>query len=184
VRKCPLVGGQAGALRLLAVGLLAGGLISSAVAQAAKQPALLTLDGISGARPGMSAGQLDALWGVRLRLEDSHASPGCRTGAIRVGGITGGVMFAGNHWAAAWFTRGIRTRRGIQIGSTVTDLKRVYGTALFREHSLYVAGAWIYYVQRRRAPHWRLRFDVSPSGHVQTIWFGATPDVRSQEGCA
>jgi hypothetical protein len=93
-------------------------------------------------------------------------------------------MFAGNHWAAAWFTRGIRTRRGIQIGSTVTDLKRVYGTALFREHSLYVAGAWIYYVQRRRAPHWRLRFDVSPSGHVQTIWFGATPDVRSQEGCA
>jgi hypothetical protein len=171
-------------LRLLAVGLLAGGLISAADAQAAKPPALLTLDGISGARPGMSSSQLGALWGVRLRVEDSHASPGCRTAVVRADGIAGGVMFEGDHWAAAWFTRGVRTPRGIHIGSTLAELRSAYGRALFREHSLYVRGAWIYYVQRQRSPHWRLRFDVSPAGHVQTIWFGATPDVRAQEGCA
>ena len=66
----------------------------------------------------------------------------------------------------------------------MADLRSAYAQLLSREHSLYVPGAWIYYVQRQRAPHWRLRFDVSPSGRVQTIWFGATPDVRAQEGCA
>jgi hypothetical protein len=94
------------------------------------------------------------------------------------------VVFEADHWTAAWFTSGVRTPRGIQIGSTLADLKSAYGQLLFREHSLYVPRAWIYYVQRQRAPHWRLRFDVSPSGHVKTIWFGATPDVRAQEGCA
>jgi hypothetical protein len=168
----------------MAVGLLAGGLISAAVARATNPPALLTLDGISGARPGMSSAQLDALWGVRLRVEDSHASPGCRTAVVRTDGIAGGVMFEGDHWAAAWFTSGVRTPRGIHVGSTLADLRSAYRRALFREHSLYVPGAWIYYVQRKRSPHWRLRFDVSPSAHVQAIWFGATPDVRAQEGCA
>jgi hypothetical protein len=168
-----------------AVALGVGVLLTCSVgATAATRPGLLSLDGISGARPGIAVRQLEALWGVRLRIEDSSASPGCRTGAVRADGIVGGAMFEANHRTAAWFTSGVRTPRGIQIGSTLADLKRAYGQLLLREHSLYVPGAWIYFVQRRRAPHWRLRFDVSPSDHVKTIWFGATPDVRAQEGCA
>jgi hypothetical protein len=132
----------------------------------------------------VSASRLDALWGVRLRVETSPAFAGCSTAAVRIGAIEGGVMFANGRWTAGWFTSGIRTREGIRIGSTVTDLRAAYGRSLFREHSLYVAHMWIYYVRRAQRPHWRLRFDVSPAGRVQSIGFGATPDVQTQEGCA
>jgi hypothetical protein len=163
--------------------LLAFCVVDAAAVQA-RPPALLSLDGISGARPGVAARRLEVLWGVRLHIEASPAFPGCRTAIVHVAGITGAVMFSGERWTAAWFTNGVRTREGIHIGSTLADVRRAYGTALSREHSLYVRGAWIYYVRRQRAPHWRLRFDVTSSGAVEQIGFGATPDVLTQEGCA
>ena len=157
---------------------------SGARADANELPALVTLNGISGARPGISAAQLESLWGFRLKLEGSPGFPGCKEGSFRVRGISGAVLFVKGRWRAAWFTRGVQTSARIRIGSTLSMLKQAYGPGLFREHALYVRGLWLYYVRRMSSPHWRLRFDVGADGHVERIGFGAYPDVTAQEGCA
>jgi hypothetical protein len=147
-------------------------------------PVVVTLDGIGGAVPGMSAAQVGSLWGVRLALEGSKGFPGCKTATVARPGISGGVMFREGRWRAAWFTRGIRTPSGIRIGSTLAELRRAYGSRLTREHALYSRGLWLYYLRRTRAPHWSLRFDVSTAGRVQRIGFGESDYVTTQEGCA
>jgi hypothetical protein len=45
-------------------------------------------------------------------------------------------------------------------------------------------GAWLYYVRKPRAPHWRLRFDISAAGRVTSIGFGDADYVTAQERCA
>jgi len=180
-----VIGGDVGAPRLALGGAVAvAALAYAAAAGAAKLPALVTLDGISDARPGMSVAQLESRWGLRLKLEGSIGFPECETAAVRAGGISGGVMFMGGRWQAAWFTRGVQTATGIRVGSSLSSLKRAYGSLLSREHALYVPGVWLYYVRRRQVPHWRLRFDVSATGRVQQIGFGEYSQVTAQEGCA
>jgi hypothetical protein len=152
-------------------------------AAALQPPALITLDGIGGAVPGMSAGQVDSLWGVRLALAGSKGFPGCKTATVARGGIRGGVLFQDGRWRAAWFSRGIRTPSGIRIGSTLAELRRAYGSRLTREHALYARDLWLYYLRRTREPHWLLRFDVS-TDRVQRIGFGESGYVIAQEGCA
>lgn len=120
-------------------------------------PTEVTLDGIGGARPGMSFAQVASSWGVNLELR---------------------------RWRAAWFTRGVHTPSGIRIGSTLATLKRTYGARLTRVHALYARGVWLYYLRRTHAPHWMLRFDVSAAGRVQSIGFGESDPVTAQEGCA
>ncbi len=136
-------------------------LIGCASTLAASPPRVVTLDGISGARPGMSAAQVESLWGIQFHFEASKAFPGCKQAVFRVGSITGSVLFQNGAWRAAWFNRGIRTPSGIGIGSTVAQLRRAYGSRLTREHALYAHLVWLYYLRRSRSPHWRLRFDVS-----------------------
>src|SRR5438105_994890 len=163
--------------------VLAASLAYSVEASVTKLPTLVTLSGISGARPGISAARLEALWGFRLKLEGSPAFPECKEAVFRVGGITGAVLFLNGRWRAAWFTRGIQTPAGIRIGSPLSMVRRAYGARLSREAALYVRGLWLYYVRRPRSADWRLRFDVSAGGRVQRIGFGAYPDVTAQEGC-
>jgi hypothetical protein len=158
--------------------------LGASAATASRLPTVVTLDGISGARPGMSPGQVASLWGLDLKLEGSKGFPGCRTAIFRVGGITGSVLFQNGRWRAAWFSRGVRTPSGIRIGSTLTTLKRTYDSRLTREHALYARGVWLYYLWRTHSPHWRLRFDVSGAGRVQSIGFGESDYVTAQEGCA
>ena len=147
-------------------------------------PAVVTLDGIGGAVPGMSPHQLESLWSMRLRLEGSKGFPGCKTAVLHAAGISGDAMFQDGRWRAAWFTRGVRTPSGIRIGSTLAALKRAYGSRLTRVHALYARALWLYYLRRTRAPHWLLRFDVSAAGRVQSIGFGESDSVTAQEGCA
>jgi hypothetical protein len=155
-----------------------------ALALAFSAPTEVTLDGIDGARPGMSPAQVASSWGVNLELEGSRGFPGCKTATFHVRGVTGSVLFQDGRWRAAWFTRGVRTPSGIRIGSTLATLKRAYGSRLTRVHALYARGVWLYYLRRTYAPHWVLRFDVSATGRVQSIGFGESDPVTAQEGCA
>jgi hypothetical protein len=150
----------------------------------AATPRWLTLDGAGGVHPGMSAARVDAIWGVHLKVEASGASPGCSTAGVRIGPIVGSVMFQGGLLQAGWFTRGVRTPSGIQIGSTRSQLRHAYGSRLTRVHALYTRGLWLYYLRRSQSPHWRLRFDVSAAGRVTSIGFGDANYVTAQEGCA
>ncbi|HEY6030755.1 MAG TPA: hypothetical protein VIU44_09335, partial [Gaiellaceae bacterium] len=71
------------------------------------------------------------------------------------------------------------TDTGIRIGSTLADLRRVYGKRLESRPDKYEPGARNFFVTKR----WQLRFDVSRRGRVTAIGFGDA-GVRLVEGCS
>ncbi|MDX6436839.1 MAG: hypothetical protein QOK34_1673 [Gaiellaceae bacterium] len=169
-------------MRVMAAAILAA-FIGCSWALAGNLPSVVTLDGVSGARPGMSVARVQSLWGVRLKLE-GHASPGCQTASFHLGPIIGAALFQYRRFRAVWFSHGVGTPSGIRIGSTLAALKRAYGSRLTRTHALYDRSVWLYYLRRSQSPHWRLRFDVSATGRITSIGFGAAGYVTAQEGCA
>ncbi len=167
-------------LRLvLAAGLAAVGAASAAL----RAPALVTLDGAAGVRPGMSAAAVSARWNVRLRTS-YEVRPTCGQALIDERGLAGYVIFMPRDRFGAVFLRsGALTGKGIRIGSTLTQLKRAYPRLTWRADR-YMHGTRNYFLRRARAPHWELRFDVSPAKRVTQIVFGTRESVRLDEGCA
>jgi hypothetical protein len=146
-------------------------------------PARVTLDGVAGARPGMSVAAVSAVWGVRLR-PSYEVRPTCGTARIERPGIEGEVMvMPRGRFGAVYFRKGVVTGRGIRIGSTLAQLRRAYPKLSSRPDK-YIHGARNYFLRRSRAPRWELRFDVSPANRVRQIAFGERTAVRLVEGCA
>ncbi len=146
-------------------------------------PARVTLDGVAGARPGMSVAAVSAVWGVRLR-PSYEVRPTCGTARIELPGIEGEVMvMPRGRFGAVYFRKGVVTGRGIRIGSTLAQLRRAYPKLSSRPDK-YIHGSRNYFLRRARAPHWELRFDVSPASRVRQIAFGERTAVRLVEGCA
>ena len=161
-------------------------MIALAVALAAAGlPAPVTLNGVAGVTPGMSPGQVEARWTVPVQLSPPIGAPGstCQTALIRAGTIRGYALFESRRFGAVFFDRGARTPRGIRIGSSEAALRRAYAGQLVRRSHAYVHGGHYYYLRRRRAPHWRIRFDTNGRGRVTQIAFGARA-VAYIEGCA
>jgi hypothetical protein len=90
-------------------------------------PTLVTLDGVGGVLPGMTAAQVSRIWRTPVRLGPDAASAGCRTAKISTGRVRGYALFENGKLGAVWFDRGVRTPSGITIGSTVPQLVRAYG---------------------------------------------------------
>ena len=73
--------------------LLASTFTTAGVAAAGlSTPARVTLDGVGGARPGMSVAAVSAGWGVPLR-PDYEVRPTCGTASIKRSGIVGEAIF-------------------------------------------------------------------------------------------
>ena len=167
------------AVLVLVVALVAGGTAIAGL----DPPARVTLDGVAGARPGMSVAAVSAKWDVRLRPNYEVRST-CGTARIERPGIGGEVMvIPRGRFAAVYFRKGIVTGRGIRIGSTLAQLRRAYPKLSSRPDK-YIHGARNYFLRRTRAPHWELRFDVSAASRVRQIAFGERTAVRLVEGCA
>ena len=164
--------------------MLAAVFVAAGTAMAAlSPPARVTLDGVSGARPGMSVAAVSAVWGVRLR-PSYEVRPTCGTARIERPGIEGEVMvMPRGRFAAVYFREGAVTGRGIRIGSTLAQLRRAYPKLSSRPDK-YIHGAHNYFSRRARAPHWELRFDVSRASRITQIAFGERTAVRLVEGCA
>jgi hypothetical protein len=146
-------------------------------------PARVTLDGVGGARPGMSVASVSAKWGVLLR-PNYEVRPTCGTARIERPGIVGHAIFMPRgRFGAVFFRRGAVTARGIRIGSTLAQLRRAY-PKLSSRPDRYIHGGRNYFLRRARAPHWELRLDVSPQRRVTQIAFGERASVRLDEGCA
>jgi len=161
-------------LALAVVGVAAAGLGT---------PARVTVDGVAGARPGMSVAALSAVWGVPLR-PDYEVRPTCGTARIARRGIEGDAIFMPRgRFGAVFFRKGAVTGRGIRIGSTLAQLQRAY-PKLSSRPDRYIHGGRNYFLRRARAPHWELRVDVSPERRVTQIAFGERASVRLDEGCA
>ena len=171
--------------RSAGLGALAGLCAAVAAAPAlAGAPAsgLVTLDGVSGAVPGMRPAQVADALGAPVRLM-GPASDVCRVALISAGPLRGYAIFEDRRLGALFFEKGARTGKGIRIGSTVADLEAAYGNRLRSQPDKYVPGARNLFVRRAKAPHWELRFDVSKAGKVTTIAQGARP-VRYVEACS
>jgi hypothetical protein len=167
------------AVLVLASTLAAAG----AAAAALGAPARVTVDGVGGARPGMSVAAVSAKWGVHLR-PDYEVRPTCGTASIERPGIVGEVIFMPRgRFGAVFFRKGAVTGRGIRIGSTLAQLRRAY-PRLSSRPDRYIHGGRNYFLRRTRAPHWELRVDVGPEKRVTQIAFGERASVRLDEGCA
>jgi hypothetical protein len=156
--------------------------VVSAVVSTSGLPAPVTLDGVGGARPGMTPAAVARAWNTPLRL-DAPIRPGCQTAAISKGGMRGYALFERRRFGAAFFTAGARTPSGITIGSSLNALRRAYRGRLTSRPDVYQHGARNYFLTRRSRPRWQIRFDVSVRGRVTRISFGNAA-VRYTEGCA
>jgi hypothetical protein len=146
-------------------------------------PARVTLDGVAGARPGMTVAAVSARWRLLLR-PDYDVRPTCGTARIARPGIVGQAIFTPRgRLGAVFFRRGAVTGKGVRIGSALAQVLRAYPMVTSRLDR-YIHGGRNYFVRRARAPHWELRFDVSPSKRVTQIAFGDRESVRLDEGCA
>jgi hypothetical protein len=150
---------------------------------ALEAPVRVTLTGVEGARPGMSAAAVSATWGMRLR-PSYEVRPDCGQAPLDRRGLEGSAIFTPRgRFAAIFLRKGAVTGRGIRIGSTLAQLRRAYGSLTSRPDR-YVHGGRQYFLRRARAPHWELRFDVGPGKRVTQIAFGTRGAVRLDEGCA
>jgi hypothetical protein len=159
--------------------------VAAAAAAALAGPAAaitVTVDGVAGARPGMREAAVERALGVPLRIDYLHPGQACGTAGFAIGTTRGYALFYGPRLASLWFHRGARTGRGIRIGSTEAELRAAYPRLRSRPDH-YVPDARNLFYRRPVAPHWRLRFDVSPHGRVTGIAFG-NDSVFLVEGCA
>jgi hypothetical protein len=167
------------ALLVLASTLAAAGAATAALSA----PVRVTLDGVSGVRPGMTVAAVAAEWGVRLR-PNYEVRPTCGTASIERPGIVGTAIFMPRgQFGAVFLQKGAVTGRGIRIGSTLTQLRHAYPNLSSRPDR-YIHGGRNFFLRRARAPHWELRVDVSPGKRVTQIVFGDRASVRLDEGCA
>jgi hypothetical protein len=162
------------ALALAAAGVAAAGLGTLA---------RVTLDGVGGARPGMSVAAVSAAWDMPLR-PSYEVRPGCGTARIARPGIVGQAIFMPRgRFGAVFFRKGAVTGRGIRIGSTLAQLRRAY-PKLSSRPDRYIHGGRNYFLRRPQPPHWELRVDVGPGKHVTQIAWGERASVHLDEGCA
>jgi hypothetical protein len=154
--------------RATLVALLAA-CFTTVLATTASARVIVTVDGVRGMRPGMSESAVERALGVSLRI--NYLRPSCGTASFRVGTTKGYAMFSGPRFASLWFQGGARTGRGIHIGSTLNELHDAY-LKLRSRPDYYIPNERNFFYRRPSAPHWRLRFDVSPEGRVNSIAFG------------
>ncbi len=158
------------------------GLALIPVAETSSQfvPSIVTLDGVGDVRPGMTVTQVEQRFGIDLH--PAAFGPGCTRASFRSDMVRGNAIFVRGRLGSLWFDRGIVAGRGIGIGASLATLRRAYRTLELRRDPE-VAGVRNAFVRRTRAPHWRLRFDLSPQGRVTQIAFG-DQSVLLADGCA
>ena len=154
-----------------------------AAGAALRPPAPVTLDGVAGARPGMSVAAVSAR--LEMRLKPSYeVRPSCGQAFIEEPRIKGYAIFMPRgRFGAVFFRKGAVSGKGIRIGSTLAQFRRAYSNLSSRPDR-YIHGGRQYFVRRTRAPHWQLRFDVSPRRRVTQIVFGNREAALLDEGCA
>ena len=157
------------------------GLAVIPVAESSSQfvPSIVTLDGVGDVWPGLAVTQVEQRFEIDLR--PAVFAPGCTRATFRSDMVRGNAIFVRGRLVSLWFDRGVIAGRGIGIGATLAALRRAYRQLEIRK-DLEVPGVRNVFVKRTRAPHWRLRFDLSPQGRVTRIAFG-NQTVLLADGC-
>ena len=143
-------------------------------------PAPVTLTGVGGVVPGMTPAQVSARWGTGPLVLQTAPGSTCAVVGIAKGNVRGYAIFEERRFGAVFFKKGVRTDTGIAIGSTLADLRKVYGSRLGILPDKYTPKAKNAFVQGKK---WSLRFDVNPQGRVSVIAFGGIA-VTYVEACS
>jgi hypothetical protein len=163
----------------IVVAALAAAVLAGGAASAAQKPMLVTLTGVAGVRPGMQVAEVNRLWRTAMRPTGME---GCRSAVFAHGAVRGTAYFDERGFGAVSFSAGARTAAGIVVGSSEKQLRKAYA-GLKRQPDKYVPKAFEYFLRRKAAPRWWLRFDVSPQHRVTQIWFG-NEMTQLVEGCS
>ena len=163
-------------MRRLAFAALVAAAVVAASASAASGPGpgIVTLDGIGGVVPGMTAEQVATAWGIPV----SVTSTLCAIVSIHPGKARGHALFHDGKLGAVFFEYGVHTLSGITIGSTVTGLERTFGRNLQSAD-----GSHFFFLTRHDSPHWQIRFDTNTANRVVQIGFGEIGSVHVVAGC-
>jgi hypothetical protein len=161
------------------VALTAALLVNGSRAVTPQRPMLVTLNGVAGVRPGMQVAEVNRRWGTHIR---PIGTVYCRSALFTREQTKGVAYFDSRGFGAVSFSAGARTSAGIGTGSSQQQLRKAYA-GLRREPDKYVPGASNYFLDRKTAPHWSLRFDVSPRHRVTQLWFG-NEMTQLVEGCS
>ena len=134
-------------------------------------PAPMTLAGVGGVAPGMTVAEVQRAWGVPVVPEGSGP---CRMARIAVGRVRGYALFQEGRLGAVFFTAGIRSDRGIGVGSTRAAISHAYGTSLIWWPDPNSPGYHVYTRPRYLGDKRAIRFDINPgkSGLVSQIGLG------------
>jgi hypothetical protein len=159
----------------LAACLVLGAFAAAAGASPSFLPGPVTLDGIGGVTPGMTAEEVATAWHIPLRL----TSTACTIVHVNPGAAHGSAIFVGGKLNAVFFVHGVRTSSGIGIGSTVIGLQKMYGRRLQSAN-----GSHFYFLLRHDQPRWQIRFDTNGNDRVTQIGFGDSLSVHVVAGCA
>jgi hypothetical protein len=93
--------------------------VATAAGAAIGVPVRVTLDGVAGARPGMTAAQVSQRWGLRLR-PSYEVRPDCGQALIERAGLRGYALFMPrDRFGAVFLRRGAASGKGIRVGSTL-----------------------------------------------------------------
>ena len=133
-------------------------------------PAPMTLTGVGGVAPGMTAAQVERAWGIRV--VPTGKGP-CRMARIATSRVRGHGLFLEGRLGALFFTAGIRSDRGVGVGSTLDELNRAYGRSIFYWPAPESRTAVHAYTRPRyRGDKRALRFDLDPRGTGRVTQIG------------
>jgi hypothetical protein len=174
-----LLGGAAAGLVLAALGL-------PAVAGAAPvtDHSRLTQNGLGSMRLGMTVDQAQRRTGQRI--QNNLFTPGDTScGIAQLFPESLGVNMQTTKlriWVINVSRPGITTRAGIEVGDSVSDLRRAYRSRLRSQPNKYTPKARDYWVAFPR--NRKLVFYANPKKQVTQISSGRQPEIDFVEGCS
>jgi hypothetical protein len=173
--------GAAGAGLVLAVAAL---LPAAAGATPVTSRSQVTQNGLGSIRLGMTVDQAQRRTGQRI--DNNLFTPGDDScGIAQLFPRSLGVNMQTTNlriWVINVSEPGIATRSRIEVGDTVADLRRAYGSRLRSEPNKYTPKARDYWVTFPR--NRKLKFFTTPKRVITQISSGRKPEVDFVEGCA